>query len=132
MDGHTILQWIEIIFAVTALSYGIFEHYKRQKIENVLRTITKTFPGEVAKIEQSCRWASSNFRDAHAVAVTIPDSTEKNSLLKFLNQGTADAAASARLCVSLYNQLLSFQQAQFNTRNIIHSEKDKLDLCKDE
>ena len=132
MDEHTILQLIEIIFAVAGLSYGIFEHYKRQKIEKVLKTITQTFPGEVAKIEQSCKWAHTNFKDAHLVAVTISDSPEKNKLLKFLNQGTADAAASSRLCVTLFNHLLSFQQAQFNTRNIIHSEKDKLDLCMDE
>lgn len=129
---NTILEIVGIAIGIVGIFFGFFESYRRKKLENILKTITRTYPGEVAKIEQSCRWASVNFRNAHEVATNMPDSAEKKTLLKFLNQGTADAAASARLCVSLFNQLLSFQQAQFDTRNIIHSERDKLDLCKDE
>lgn len=132
MDQHTTLQVIEIIFAVGALSYGIFEHYKRQKMEKVLKTITQTFPGDVAKIEQSCGWAFTNVRDAHKEALKLPDCPERQNVLTFINNATGDAAASARMCTNLFNQLLGFQQAQFGTRDIIHSEKDKLNLCKDE
>lgn len=132
METHMILQLTEILFAVCALGYGIFEHYKRQKLEKVLKTITQTYPGDVAKIEQSCVWAWSNVRYAHAQAAKIPECTEKIELLKFINLATGDTAASARMCSALFNQLLGFQQAQFETRIINHSEKDVLDLCKSE
>ena len=58
--GSQILQWIEFTVGVVGLIFGIFEHFKRQKIERVLRTITQTYPGDVAKIEQSCVWAWAN------------------------------------------------------------------------
>lgn len=49
-----------------------------------------------------------------------------------LGLGLGDAAASARLCVPLFNNMLSAQKAQFNTRIITHPQKDKLGLCVEE
>ena len=51
MDQHTVLQIIEIAFAIAGLVYGIFEHYKRRKLENVMRTITQTFPCYIPKYD---------------------------------------------------------------------------------
>jgi hypothetical protein len=110
MDKHTILQLIEIFIAAMAIGYGVFEHYKRQKMEKILKTITQTFPGDVAKIQQSCAWASTNVRNAHKEGLKIPDSPEKHNVLTFINNATADAAASARMCSNLFNQLLVFSK----------------------
>lgn len=129
MDTHTILQIIEIIFAVAAFGYGVYEHYKRQHIEKVLKTITRSQPGDVAKIAQSCRWAWLNVKYAHEAAVKIPDSEEKRQLLKHLALATGDTAAGERLCISLFNQLLTFQKAQFDTIIITHPESKELELC---
>jgi hypothetical protein len=128
MDSHTILQLVEIVFAVTALAYGFFEHYKRQKMEKVLKTITRTYPGDVAKVEQSCKFAWKNVRYAHEQALKLPESQERNSVLNFLMLANGDTSAGQRLCVNLFSQLLSFQEAQFNTRIISHPEKETLDL----
>jgi len=127
-----LLQIVEIIVGLCGLFYGFFEHYKRQKLENVVKTISQTFPGDVAKIEESCVWAWANVRNAHKELAKTADFTEKAEILAVLNSATADALASSRLCYSLFNQLLAFQQAQFDTRIIIHPEKDFLDLCRKE
>lgn len=128
MDTPLKLQIVEILVAVGALIYGIFEHYKRQKIEKILKIITRTYPGDVAKIEQSCTWAWTNVRDAHKQAIKIPDCDQKEQILVFLGNALGDTGASARMCSGLFNQLLGFQEAQFNTRIISHPEKDTLAL----
>jgi len=130
--GSQILQWIEFTVGVVGLIFGIFEHFKRQKIERVLRTITQTYPGDVAKIEQSCVWAWANAENVLRKTGTIPTSPEKDEMVFLLSRATSDATASARMCAVLFNQLLAFQEAQFGTRKISHPERDILDLCKAE
>ena len=132
MDKHTVLQLVEIAFAVAALCYGIFEHKKRQNLEKVFKTIMQTYPGDIAKIEESCTWAWQHARGGAIDAAKLPDCPEKHSVLEHLTLGTGDAAAAARMCHILFNQVLGFQQAQFNTRNIIHGEKNSLALTKQE
>jgi hypothetical protein len=126
----TLLQYIEFSIAIISFGYGIFEFYKRKKLEQVLKTITQTYPGDVAKLEQSCVWAWANISNAFEEGLKLPESSEKSNILRSLNKATGDSVASARLCHTLFNQLLGFQQAQFNTRTIIHQEKNSLDLCK--
>ena len=50
MDNAPKLQILEISIATAALVFGFFEYYRRQKLEWILKTITKTYPGDVAKI----------------------------------------------------------------------------------
>ena len=132
MDIPLVLQITEIIVATSALAYGFFEYYRRQKIEKVLKAISHTYPGDVAKIEQSCVWGWANVKNAHEMAIKIPDCAEKQQILRMLNMATSDTGASARMCALLFNQLLGFQEGQFDTRIISHPEKDVLDLCKAE
>ena len=132
MDAHTILQTIEIIIAIAALAYGIYEHIERQKIERVLKTITKNYPGNIAKIYESCRWAWTNVRDAHAEALKLPDGTEKNRVLTYISNSIGDTAASERMCTNLFNDILGFQEAQFGTRDIEHPEQKTLALYQKE
>jgi len=65
MDIPLALQIVEIIFAVSVLGYGIFEHYKRQKLEQFSKATLQGMAGNIAKIQQSTAWASTNLRDAH-------------------------------------------------------------------
>jgi hypothetical protein len=132
MDNGMILQLVEITIAAAALIFGFFELYRRQKLTQILKTITKTYPGDVAKIEQSCAWAWSNVTKAHSEMLKMADSEEKIKVLTHLNLATGDTAASARMCTLLFNQLLGFQEAQFKTREITHPEKRGLALCKAE
>ena len=74
----------------------------------------------------------AKLRDALNAVANIPDGQHKNDALRFINLATGDTGASARMCHILFNQLLTFQQAQFETREIIHPEQDSLPLCKAE
>jgi hypothetical protein len=127
-----LVKWIEFAITLGGLFWAIFEYYRRQKIEKVLKTIMKSYPGDVAKIEQSCVWAWANAENALKNIGKLPDSSEKQEIIFLLSRATSDATASARMCAILFNQLLTFQQAQFDSREITHSEQDILDLCKAE
>ena len=129
MDAPLILQIVEITIATSALIWGFVEYTKRHKIEVILRTITKTYPGDVAKIEQSAGWALENLRNANIQAAKIPDCDSREALFRFINLGSSDAGGSAKMCVALFNQLLAFQEAQFGTRDISHPHADVLALC---
>jgi len=129
MDIPLALQIVEIIVATAALCYGIFEHIERQKLADVLKAFTQAAPGDVAKIEESCKWAWVSARDALIEAAKVPDSQEKKDLLRLINQASSHAEASQKMCVPLFNQLLTLQQAQFKTRAIVHPHKDILELC---
>jgi hypothetical protein len=118
-----------LVVGIVGTSFGFYQYVKSRKLAEVLKTITQTFPGEVAKIEQSCKWAWNHTRNSSKIVATLPNSEEKTILINALVDGNGDAVASMRLCQSLFNQLLAFQQAQFSTRQIIHPEKENLELC---
>lgn len=132
MAGETVLQLLEITVAVAAFFWGVYETRERRKMARVLRTITKTYPGDIAKIYQSTEWARTNSRDAIAVVAKLPESEAKKDLIKFTSNCIGDSTATSRMCVNLFNGLLGFQEAQFGTRNFTHPEKKVLRLCQDE
>ena len=132
MDSHTWLQIVEIIIAVAGFLFGWFEFYRRRKLEQILKTITMTFPGDVAKIEQRCNWGWLNTRDAQKALVNLPDSEEKKKAIIHISDAISDAGAGRDMCANLFNGLLTFQEAQFGTRNITHPHKGNLNLCKEE
>jgi len=128
MTTETALQSLEILLAFGGLCFGIYERFERRKIERVLKTITKTFPGDIAKIYESCRWGWTNVRDAHKEALKVPESEEKHKVLTFVSNAIGDTAASERMCTNLFNQILGFQEAQFGTRDIAHPHQRTLAL----
>jgi hypothetical protein len=128
----TILSVLGALVGVTGLIVAYFQYRRSNKLATALMAITSSYPGDVAKIEQSCVWAWSNVRNALKEAGQIPDCAQKQELLRFINLATGDSAAAARMCSILFSQLLTFQQAQFGTRTITHPEQDVLDLCKHE
>jgi hypothetical protein len=130
VDLHLILEYVAIIIGAIGVGYGIYEYYNRQKLSKVFKTYTQAYAGDIAKIHQSCAWGSSNVRAAHKEGLKIADCQEKREVLRLINNATGDAASSARMCSNLFNQLLAFQEAQFGTRDIIHPEKETLELCK--
>jgi len=124
-----VITCLGTLVGIIGLIYGRSEKKQRKKLENVFRITAQTFPGDIAKIHQSCLWAWSNVKNAFETAVKLPDSDEKKSLLLSLGKATGDTVASERLCHAIFNSVLGFQQAQFDTRDIIHQEKDSLSLC---
>jgi len=125
-----IITCLGTLVGIIGFIYGISQNEQRKKLENVFRITAQTFPGDIAKIHQSSLWAWQNVKNAFEAAVTLADSAEKKSLLLSLCQATGDTVACERLCHALFNSVLGFQEAQFNTREIIHQEKDTLPLCK--
>ena len=110
--------------------FGLFESYRSRKLKQVVKIITKTYPGDLAKIQQSAYWAWSNTGAALELMLKFPDSEQKNSTVLRISNARADSAAAERMCSNLFGQLLGFQEAQFGTRDITHPEIDGLELCK--
>jgi hypothetical protein len=132
VDTPEWLQIIEIAIASGALVFGIYEGIRRKKISNVLRTITKTFPGDVAKIEQSCSWAYDHVAAINTELAQLPDSPQKTVIIKHNGPAMGDTRASLSMCVALFNGLLSFQEAQFGTRDITHPQRSSLGLVNED
>lgn len=130
---------IDLIVGIAGLIVAIIgtwiasrEYAKRHHIEEVFRTITQGYPGDVAKIEESCGWANINIRDAVEALEDIANSEAKNKVIKHLVLASGDTKSAKTGCSALFANLLTAQKAQFNTREIVHPEKDKLPLCKEE
>jgi hypothetical protein len=130
MDTLSIATYVATIITLIAFAFAIYEYRNRKKLETVLKTITQNFPGQVAKIEQSCTWAWSNIRDAHECVKKLNSSDERDKALMHLVNATGDSVASARMCSQLFNSLLSYQEAQFETRKVTYGGKESLDLWK--
>ena len=128
MDILSIATYVATFITPISFAFAIYEYYRRKKLETVLKTITQNFPGQVAKIEQSCTWAWSNIRDAHESAKMLSNSAERDKALMHLVNATGDSAASARMCSQLFNSLLSYQEAQFETRKVTYGGKEYLEL----
>lgn len=84
--------------------------------------------GNICKIQQSTRWAFENFRNIQKLAVMLPDSEIKSELVILISNGQGDASASDRMLINLLNELLTVQEAQFQTREIKHTEKHELEM----
>lgn len=125
-----IIGILGLIIGVIGTLVAVREYQKRHRIERVFKTITQGFPGDVAKIEESCKWANVNVRDALKVITQLPDSDAKQKATIFLGNAIGDTGTSKRMCMQLFNNLLGVQKAQFDTRIVVHPEKNTLELCK--
>jgi hypothetical protein len=123
---------VGLILAMAGFAYGIYENRQRRKLSDFLKTITQSFPGEVAKMEQSCNWGWNNVRNALKEAAKIPDSEEKRELIRILGDAMGDTRTGINSCVQLFHGLLTFQEAQFGTRNITHPQRNSLGLVQEE
>ncbi|MEO8886265.1 MAG: hypothetical protein ABI367_09400 [Mucilaginibacter sp.] len=126
MDILSVATYVATFITPIAFAFAIYEYYSRKKLESVLKTITQNLPGQVAKIEQSCTWAWANIKDAHESAKKLDNSAERDKALMHLVNASGDSAASARMCSQLFNSLLSFQEAQFETRKVTYGGKESL------
>jgi len=122
----------EFYVAGAALAWSIYETFERRRISRILRTITTTYAGNIAQIYQKGRWGWLNARNAHEAATKIADSLEKNQAQKFISDAIGDTSAVQNMASNMFNDLLGFQEAAFNTRNVSHPQAHELDLIKNE
>jgi hypothetical protein len=124
----TLTNYLATSITIISFAFAIYEYYSRKKLETVLKTITQNFPGQVAKIEQSSTWAWNNIIQAHLHVTKLDSYPERDNSLDHLVKATGDSAAAARMCSQLFNSLLSYQEAQFETRKVTYGGKEYLDL----
>lgn len=120
------------LLGAAGLVFGFFESYRATKVRQVLKTITKTYPGDVAKIYQSAYWAWSNVNKALEILGTLTEGERRQELLNLVSNAKADTAATERMLTNLFNQLLASQDAQFKIREVTHPDRKGLVLCKRE
>ncbi|HEY4877238.1 MAG TPA: hypothetical protein VIH86_16795 [Puia sp.] len=86
--------------------------------------------GDVAKLQQSTEWAANNLARARDLIPQVPEFEHKGDLLKYITNGLGDAIAVDRLVITLFSNLLTFQESQFGTRDLKHPQKKELQLWK--
>jgi hypothetical protein len=132
MSSDTIIGLSGLTVAIIGTWVAIREYSRRHHIEKVFRTITQGYPGDVAKIEESCNWGNTNVRDAVDALNPMPDSEAKQTVMKHLVLASGDTKSAKTVCMALFARLLTVQDAQFHSREIVHPQKDKLQLCIEE
>lgn len=127
-----IIGLLGLFVAIYGTKIASVEYQKRHRMEDVFKTITQNYPGEVAKLHQNCHDGNTNVRDAVDLMKDIPESDAKHKLIKILTLASGHTMASKSGCISLFSKLLTDQKAQFGTREIDHPQRDILELCKEE
>lgn len=120
------------ILGAAGLAFGIFESFRARRLKDAIKILSKTYPGDVAKIYQSAYWAWSNANKAVDLLGKLPESESKQEILTIVSNAKADSAAAERMCTIVFNQLLSLQEVQFGTRKMTHPDMKGLVLCKNE
>jgi hypothetical protein len=116
------------VIGIASFAWAIYESKRSKRISDYLRAFTQGYPGSVAKIEQNCTFATANIGDAFDAVNKMPDTEDKRNALRFLQLASSDSKSSAQICHTLFNQLLSNQEAQFGTRRVTYADKEPLDL----
>jgi hypothetical protein len=127
-----IIGALGLIITGASAVFSYFEYQKRIKIEEVFKTNMKSFPGQIAIIERNCKWANTNTRGAIDALNQIPESEHKQNVMRLLGLSSGNTMASKELCLTVFNNILTFQQTQFGTREIIFTGSDELELCQKE
>jgi hypothetical protein len=132
MDAGLVWTIVGTVLGAAGLGFGIFESYRARRLKDAIKILSKTYPGDVAKIYQSAYWAWANANKAVDLLGKLPESDSKQEILTIVSNAKADSAAAERMCTIVFNQLLSLQEVQFGTREMTHPDKKGLVLCKNE
>jgi len=127
--------WIEIsevAVGMAGIAYGYYEYRQRHKLSKAIKALTQAYPGDVAKIHDSCHDGWENTRNTHNEVAKMANSDEKEKALKFIGLAIGDARGGKDASINLFNQLLALQKGQFGSRVVTHPQSATLYLCKAE
>lgn len=124
-------NYITGAITVLAFAFAIYEYFQRKKLEQFTKSTLQAVAGNLAKVQQSTGWADANFQGIQRDVINLSESETKSKIIIGVTNGRGDAAGADRMVVNLFNELLTFQEAQFGTREITHPERN-LDLIQKE
>ena len=110
-------------FTVLGFGFAIFEYFQRKRLEQFTKSTLHGIAGNLAKIHQSTGWADNHFRQIQREAVELAESEGKKKIIIGVSDGQGDSTSADRMVINLFNELLSYQEAQFGTREITHPER---------
>ena len=127
-----LLTIISGLFTIASFVYALYQISEKKKLKLFAISVLQGSAGNICKVQQSTEWALNNFREVQKLTVELEDSEIKKEIIKKVSDGQADAAAADRLAINLFGDFMTMQEAQFNTREIKHPEKNELNLWKKE
>lgn len=110
-------------FGTGGIVYAVFTNREKKKLETFVKANLVSTAGNVEKIRESAQFAWRNFNYIRESATKLPDSEEKNNIIKCGALGTGDAAAADRMMGNLLNEVLSTQEGLFGTTEIKHPDR---------
>lgn len=119
---------ISLISTVISLIIAFVQYRNAVRVSVFAKAALQNAAGDVCKIQQSTEWAANNLRNVMKNSVSLPDSIHKNALQLQVANALGDIVAADRLTINLFNSLMSYQQSQFQTREIRHPEQADLQL----
>ncbi len=125
-----IINIIAVIITVFSFAFSLYQFNEKKKLENFTLKVLRSIAGNLCKIQQSTEWTFANIRNLQLKAGGLQDDEVKKEIVRLLSDAQGDAAAADRLVVTVFNDVLTFQDATFNTTEISHPEKRELALWK--
>jgi hypothetical protein len=128
MTPKELATYIGLFITIIGTIFGILQFFKNKKLKRVTLTALQSAAGDLCKIQQSTEWTFNNMRHLQQLLVNLDDSDLKKQILKIASDGQGDAASADRMVITLFSHLMTMQETQFNTKEIIHPEKNEFPL----
>jgi ABC-type amino acid transport substrate-binding protein len=116
------------LITLASFIFGLYQANEKRKLKQFTISVLKGTAGNLCKVQQSTEWAFNNFKEVQKLAVELGDTEIKKELIKKISDGQADAAAADRLVINLFEQFMTKQESQFDSKDISHPEKNELRL----
>jgi len=128
MESGAIVSIISIIVSVTlgtaSLVYACKTNQEKKKLEDYIQAELRGLAGNIDKIRVSPEWAEHHFGEIRNQALELEPTNEMKEIVRHAQDGAKDAAAASRMIRNLLNQVLTFQEGMFGTRELVHSDQD--------
>lgn len=108
--------------SAVALVYAIKTNREKQQLQEMMKAHLAYLAGNVTKIRTNAAWADDHMKDVQRCALKLPDSDEKNSILKHERDGARDVTAAERMIGNLLSEILAIQDGQFGSHEIRHAD----------
>src|ERR1700720_3372757 len=110
------LSIISVLFGIIGLVIAAYEIVRRRKLSAMVESHLKVYPGDVAKIHESCHNAWVSTKAALAAVAKLQHSGEQELAINLTGSTIGDTRAGKDMSINLFGHLLAFQEGQFGTR----------------
>jgi hypothetical protein len=121
-----------LLAAIIGLIVARYEMLRRKKLSAWVESQLWAYPGDVAKIHESCHNAWVSSKAALDAVAKLEHSADQLLAVNHIGSTIGDTRAGKDMSINLFGHLLAFQEGQFGTRIVVHAQTSTLTLMRAE